>query len=130
MKGQAESPASTAQNRPEPTTTRVGVLDYTTMPSEVLRKSQGAGSTPEKLRRAMGAIVAFNESKLSGEQYKLSAANLRKVSGCRHTSVVAWIAENEGEIDAYNTANGLSGTQADRGKEPIETLIAQGLFEW
>jgi integrase len=130
MKGQTESPTSTAQDRPEQATERVGVLDYTTMPSEVLRKSQGAGSTPEKLRRAMGAIVAFNESKLSGEQYKLSAANLRKVSGCRHTSVVAWIAENEGEIDAYNTANGLSGTQADRGKEPIETLIAQGLFEW
>jgi hypothetical protein len=103
---------------------------YSTMPSALLRVNQGPGSTPEKLRRAMAAIIVYNSIQPPEKRYKLSAANLRKVSSCRHTSVVAWMAENRDEIDAYNAANGLTGTQADRGKTSIEIPIAQGLLKW
>jgi hypothetical protein len=71
----------------------------------------------------MAAIIAYNSERATAERYRLSAANLRKVSGCRHNSVVAWMAERSAEIDAYNSANDLASAMADRGKPEIEGLI-------
>jgi integrase len=115
----AKHQPSEGQGAPEqPTTDR-----WATMASDELRGHQGPGSAAEKLRRAMAAIIAYNSERATAERYRLSAANLRKVSGCRHNSVVAWIAERATEIDAYNAANDLASAMADRGKPEIEGLI-------
>lgn len=100
-----------------------GLIDYGAMDSGALKGHQGPGSSGEKLRRAYAAIENYNAGKEPADCYRMSAANLRKVSGVRHNSVVTWMAERESEIESYNALNGLTSAQHDRGKKPIEELI-------
>ena len=112
-----------AASQPAPVEQRSSRIDYSSMASEELRGSQSPGSAGEKIRRAMAAIVEWNSGRESAAMYRLSSANLRKVSGARHNSVVAWIEANQAEIDAYNNAHNLTGAMHDRGKTPIEQII-------
>lgn len=118
-----ELPEPTPAPVAQPDEQRNSRIDYGSMASDELRGSQAPGSAGEKIRRAMAAIVEWNSGRESAAMYRLSSANLRKVSGARHNSVVAWIEANQAEIDAYNNAHNLTGAMHDRGKQPIEQVI-------
>ena len=98
-------------------------IKYSEMSDGELKGHHGPGSTPEKLRRVMALIMDYNADKPVGQRYRLSAANLRKVSGCRHNSVVDWMAQRQDDIDAYNEANDLGSVQSDRGKPDILNVV-------
>ena len=101
-----------------------GRIDYAAMDSALLKGHHGPGSSGEKLRRAYAAISNYNAGKEPADSYRMSAANLRKVSGVRHNSVVAWMSERESEINDYNALNGLTSAQHDRGNLAIETVVS------
>ena len=98
-------------------------VKYSGMSDGDLKGHHGPGSTPEKLRRVMALIMAYNADKPVDQRYRLSAANLRKVSGCRHNSVVDWTAQRQDEIDNYNETSGLGSVQSDRGKPDIVNIV-------
>ena len=117
------SPAPAATAQPSPAGDKSSRIIYRDMASDELKAAKGPGSAGEKLKRAMAAIIEWNQGREPAAMYKLSAANLRKISTARHTAVVEWMQQNAGEIDAYNNAHGLTGGQHDRGKQPIEQVI-------
>jgi hypothetical protein len=95
---------------------------FAAVPSEELRGSKVPGSAVAKIERAVAAIMAYNEGRPAAEQYALSEANIRYVSGSRHGTIKAWVLAHP-EVAEYNAAAGF-GLQHDRGKRPITEVIA------
>ena len=100
--------------------TREPDIEWSKVPSEELKGSQAPGSAEEKIKRAVAAIIKWNKDKPATEQYRLSEANARYVSGSRHGTVKAYFAAHSELKDepAYHY-----GIQHDRGKTPITDVV-------
>ena len=111
---------SQALEASEQTDDRDGQTDWSQVPSEELKGSHAPGSAEEKIKRAVAAILDWNKGKSGREQYRLSEANVRYVSGSRHGTVKAYFAAHPELKDepAYSY-----GVQHDRGKTPIVEVI-------
>lgn len=105
---------------PEKRFTREPDIDWSMMPSEELKGNQSPGSAEEKIKRAIAAILDWNKGKSAKEQYRLSEANARYVSGSRHGTVKAYFSAHPKLQDepAYHF-----GVQHDRGKTPIGEVV-------
>lgn len=106
---------------PEKRFTREPDIDWSMMPSEELKGNQAPGSAEEKIKRAIAAILDWNKGKSAKEQYRLSEANARYVSGSRHGTVKAYFAAHPKLQDepAYHF-----GVQHDRGKTSIGEVVS------
>lgn len=78
---------------------KLPATDWSQVPSAELKGSQAPGSAEEKIRRAIEAIRAYNEGKELGQMYRLSEANVRYLSGSRHSTIKVYFAAHPAVAD-------------------------------
>ena len=111
---------SQALEASEQTGDRDGQADWSQVPSEELKGSQAPGSAEEKIKRAVAAILEWNDGKSAKEMYRLSEANVRYLSGSRHGTIKTYFATHP-ELQDHPSYHFSS--QHDRGKTPITEVI-------
>lgn len=83
--------------------------DFTTLPTSQLAKTKHPGATKERIRRAIAAIVAYNDNAPSPmDRWYINATTVQHLSGARFPIVKEYFAEHQAEIDAENAEHDLN----------------------
>lgn len=89
--------------------TAIAKGSFSEFESKDLRKSHAKGSAEEKLRRAFGAIVSFNETegRSQAEKWAINQNALAELTGCNRPAIKQFLAQYGSEIDAHHQLHQL-----------------------
>jgi hypothetical protein len=89
--------------------TAIAKGSFTEFESKDLRKSHAKGSAEEKLRRAFGAIVAYNETagRNLSEKWAINQNALAELTGCNRPAIKQFLSQYGSEIEAHHQLNQL-----------------------
>jgi hypothetical protein len=89
--------------------TAIAKGSFSEFESKDLRKSHAKGSAEEKLRRAFGAIVSYNETegRSQAEKWAINQNALAELTGCNRPAIKQFLAQYGSEIDAHHQLHQL-----------------------
>jgi hypothetical protein len=98
--------------------TRHAGKDFATMATSQLTRVKHPGATQERIKRAIAAIVAYNDNAQSpNDRWYINATVVQQLSGARFPIIQAYFAEHQADIDAENAEYELN---ARYNHKPIE----------
>jgi len=98
--------------------TRHAGKDFTSMTTSQLSKVKHPGATKERIKRAIVAIVAYNDAAQSAnDRWYINPTVVQQLSGARFPIIQEYFAEHQAEIDQENAEHELT---ARYNHKPIE----------
>ena len=82
---------------------------FTTLDSQILKKSHAKGSAEEKLKRAFEAIVAHNETpnRSNADKWAINQNGLAELTGCNRPAIKHFLKQYAAEIEHHHQAHNL-----------------------
>jgi hypothetical protein len=97
--------------------------DFASMPTSQLAKTKHPGAAQERIRRAVMAIVKYNDHAQSdNDRWYINPTVVQKLAGSRFPAINAYFAEHQAEIDQENEEYSLSPRYNHKPKS-IEQVI-------
>ena len=82
------------------------------MSSEELKHSRAKGAPIEKLRRALDALMSFNQQQAEPKQmWRINTHLLQQLTGCFNSSVKTFVKKHQQLIDSHNQQFGLTNVR-------------------
>ena len=106
-----EKPAAPAPTpTPTPTPTPKPQKDWSSVPSEELKGNQAPGSAEEKIKRAVQAIMAYNNytAMSNDDRWAIVIRSVQALSGCNYPAVKNFMDTYKVMVDDHNAKYGLT----------------------
>ncbi len=89
--------------------TRHADKDFSTMPTSQLTRVKHPGAAQERIKRAIAAIVAYNDNAQSpNDRWYINATVVQQLSGARFPIIKEYFAAHQAEIEAENAEHELT----------------------